>query len=658
MIAFRLFASLGLLLLGTVALLLLGHLFRLLRWEQFIRIYERPARRELLRGMALGYAVNFLLPFHVGDLLRAAYAGRRMKSGTGFALATVVMDRFLDVWIVAVLFGVFRGLGLGGDTVAAAARYYLWFALALAAALVLVVALRDWLKRICLAVCSIFNDTLRLDGMVFCWSLINTFKDLRRVKIGRLLLNTALMWAAYLGSYSLLGWTIFLIGGAAGQFGVVEVFTMLFGTQSVDITSFGVTGLLHDTSPLAQLLMLAWFLLPLAVMFAVTCLPQRVRGGLNRIAAPAPEEGEYLNLLPQADPGDRSAFLSQYFGLKNKSYVAKFIEINQGITILQDYSAGSNATTMLCMDAHSTFYRKYAFGADGAKLAEQLQWLERQKARLPLCEILRSDSSQGEGYCWYDMAYSSTAVGMFRYIHSNPVEKSAAILRQVLSALETRLYTPTAKPADPEALERYLQTKVDANLEKIRESRVLKDLWGYETVWVNGVAYKNLKALARLFDHQYLRELFATDPIAEIHGDLTIENIICRTDAAPGEDWYIIDPNTGNVHDSPFLDYGKLLQSLHGGYEFLMMTPRCTVQENRIEFTYTRSAAYDALFDAVRRDLAARYTPRQVQSIFAHELIHWLRLMPYKLSKDKKRAPMFYAGLLMVANDVAEAAES
>ena len=54
---------------------------------------------------------------------------------------------------------------------------------------------------------------------------------------------------------------------------------------------------------------------------------------------------------------------------------------------LQDYSAGSNATTMLCMDAEKTFYRKYAFGADGDKLAEQLAWLRAQQDRLPLCDI-------------------------------------------------------------------------------------------------------------------------------------------------------------------------------------------------------------------------------------------------------------------------------
>ncbi|MGN0975389.1 MAG: lysylphosphatidylglycerol synthase transmembrane domain-containing protein [Gemmiger sp.] len=639
-----------LLLLGSVGLVLLGHLFRLLRWEQFIRIYERPARRGLLQGMAGGYAVNFLLPFHVGDVFRAVYAGRRMKSGTGFALATVIMDRFLDVWIVALCFGVFRALGLGGSRAADASGFYLVVSLVLVV-LVAVVSLapvRDRLKKICLAVCSIFNDTLRLDGMVFCWSLINTFKDLRRVHIGRLLLNTLLMWTAYLGSYSLLACAIRGVAGLDG-FGMVEVFTMLFGRESVDVTSLGVTAQLPDCAA-ARVMMLAWYLLPLAVMFAVTLLPEKVRGGLNRMAAPAPAQGSYLNLLPQADPGDRSAFLSQYFGLQNKSYVAKFIEINQNITILQDYSAGSNATTMLCMDEQDTFYRKYAFGADGDKLAEQLDWLRRNGGRLPLCHILRSGT--GEGYCWYDMDYAATAVGMFRYIHSNPVEKSAAILRQVLTTLDRCLYAPTARAATPGALEEYLDKKVDANLEKIRESRTLRELWGYDRVWVNGVAYKNLGALGHLFDHDALRALFAGDPIAEIHGDLTIENIICRTDAEEGENWYLIDPNTGNVHDSPFLDFGKLLQSLHGGYEFLMMTPRCTVQENRIDFAFTRSAAYDALFSAVRADLEARYTARQVQSIFAHELIHWLRLMPYKLSRDKKRAPMFYAGLLMVANDI------
>ena len=648
------FGTILLLQLSSAALVLLGHVFRLLRWEQFIRIYEYPQRRSLLRAMAGGYAVNFLLPFHVGDFLRAALAGRKMKTGTGFAFATVIMDRFLDVWVVALLFGGFRLAGLGGAAVLGAARYYLVFALLLAAALVLVVLLRDLLKRCCLAVCSIFNDTIKLDGLVFCWSLINTFKDLRRVNLWRLLLNTVLMWGAYLASYAVLGQAIIACGGAGGSFGLVEVFNMLFGVKNVDVTSLGVAGSL-GLSDAARGLVIAWFLLPLAVMFAAPLLPEHLRAALNGAAEPIAnrEAGQenYLNLLPQVDPRDRGAFLNQYFSLQNKAYVAKFIEINQNITILQDYSAGSNATTMLCTDGAATFYRKYAFGADGAKLAEQLAWLRRNAARLPLCEILREGT--GEGYCWYDMTYSGSAVGLFRYIHSNPPGKSAAILRSVLRALDEQLYRPTARPADPEKIEEYLNKKMDANLEKIRDARILKELWNYDRIWINGRSYRNLKELGRLFDHNALRTLFAADPVADIHGDLTVENIICRTDVEnPDKAWYIIDPNTGNLHDSPYLDYGKLLQSLHGGYEFMMMTPRCTVQENHIDFQLTRSAAYDTLFEAVCDDLRARCGAAGLHSILAHELIHWLRLMPYKLNKDKKRAPMFYAGLVMVANDL------
>ena len=85
-----------------------------------------------------------------------------------------------------------------------------------------------------------------------------------------------------------------------------------------------------------------------------------------------------------------------------------------------------------------------------------------------------------------------------------------------------------------------------------------------------------------------------------------------------------------------------------------MTTPRVAVQDNRIDFQLTRSAAYDALLAAVMEDLSARYPREQVESILMHEVIHWLRLMPYKLNKDRKRAAMFYAGLVMVAYDMSD----
>ena len=433
---------------------------------------------------------------------------------------------------------------------------------------------------------------------------------------------------------------------------LVDVFGLLFGRNAADFAALLPGGALGTAAPAARWLLLAWFVLPLLAMWAATLLPEGVRGAMNQATQAAPAGESYLNLLPQADEHDRAVFLSRYFGLENKDYVKRFLQMNRGITILEDYSAGSNATTMLCMDTQSTFYRKYAFGKDGAKLAEQLDWLRAQQDRLPLCDILRSE--EADGCCWYDMVYNPQAVGMFRYLHSNPVEKSRAILRAVLATLEDKLYKPTAVPADAEKIEKYIETKVDGNLKKLHEDRMLRELMSYDTLRINGVEYKNLPALDWMFDHDRLRNLFAKDPVGTIHGDLTIENIICRTD---NDSWYLIDPNTGNLHESPFLDYGKLLQSLHGSYEFMMKTPRVAVQDNRIDFQLTRSAAYDALLAAVMEDLSARYPREQVESILMHEVIHWLRLMPYKLAKDRKRAPMFYAGLVMVANDVADFCE-
>ena len=345
---------LALFLLLALLLVLVGHAFRLLRWEQFIRIYERPPRGQMLRGMAGGYALNFVLPFHLGDAFRAVYTGRRMKSGIGFALATVIMDRFLDVWFVAFGFIAFRLLGLGGAPVDGAARYYLVFSLLLGLGLVLVVALRDSLKKICLAFCGLFNDTLKLDGMMCFWSLINTFKDLGRVKIGRLVVNTLLMWAAYLGSYTALAAAL-TVAGEPMQ--LVDVFGLLFGRNAADFAALLPGGALGTAAPAARWLLLAWFVLPLLAMWAATLLPEGVRGAMNQATQAAPAGESYLNLLPQADEHDRAVFLSRYFGLENKDYVKRFLQMNRGITILEDYSAGSNATTMLCMDTQSTFYR-------------------------------------------------------------------------------------------------------------------------------------------------------------------------------------------------------------------------------------------------------------------------------------------------------------
>ena len=179
-----------------------------------------------------------------------------------------------------------------GAAVLGAAQYYLVFSLVLALGLVLVVALRDLLKKGCLAFCGLFNDTLKLDGMMFFWSLINTFKDLGRIKIGRLVVNTVLMWAAYLGSYTALAAAL----TAAGQpMALVDVFDLLFGRNAADLSALLPGGAMGAAAPAARILLLCWFALPLLAMWLVTLLPEKVRGAVNQATQAAPAGESYLN---------------------------------------------------------------------------------------------------------------------------------------------------------------------------------------------------------------------------------------------------------------------------------------------------------------------------------------------------------------------------
>ena len=113
-----------------------------------------------------------------------------------------------------------------------------------------------------------------------------------------------------------------------------------------------------------------------------------------------------------------------------------------------------------------------------------------------------------------------------------------------------------------------------------------------------------------------------------------------------------------NAFSSCFFDYAKLLQSLHGGYEFLMTTSGVQMSGNNIQLMMNRSVSYDKIYEEYRRYLSEKFSLRQIKSIYYHEVVHWLRLMPYKLEKGGKNAVVFYAGLIMVMNDVVGMFES
>lgn len=627
--------------LAAISCMILAHIVRIIRWELFISVYEKPDRASLIKALSVGYLLNYILPFKLGDLVKAYLAGRKMKSGRALGLSTVIVDRFFDIVCVGLIFAGLAVNKHGG--VWSKVSVYVILAGGLLLAALVIFFCRNYIKKVVKNIATIFNSNLEIHILQVSWALIWNFKDIfQKISKKMLLITTIGMWCGYLSSYFFFAGFLSVLGNGMTW---SDVFIMLFAENGLKESTM-VTMLMSGDLTNHIIYVMLYMLIPLFVLLGLSMYyPVKQRGNND-------EYENYLNLLPHLDPKERLVFLENYFSGSNREYINNYLKINQGVSIIRDFSAGSNATTMLCMDEKKTFFRKYAFGEAGEKLYEQILWLEENADILAVPKILNQEKT--ELYCFYDMPFNPNAVGLFEYAHSMPIDNTWEIIKNVLKCLESSIYKMNIRPADCTTIEKYISSKVDKNIKKIQDSKYIKKLLQYDRIIINGVEYNNFGYYKKYLTLEYLKKLFANDTYAVIHGDLTIENIICTRDENGRDDFYIIDPNTGNVHDSPNLDYGKLLQSIHGGYEFLMATKEVKVEANRINFLFTRSSAYAELHERLRGYMQSNFGLERTKSIYFHEIIHWLRLMPYKIEKDGKRAILFYAGMIMVMNDVVE----
>ena len=71
-----------------------------------------------------------------------------------------------------------------------------------------------------------------------------------------------------------------------------------------------------------------------------------------------------------------------------------------------------------------------------------------------------------------------------------------------------------------------------------------------------------------------------------------------------------------------------------------------------LDVVFIKSDAYKFLLKELDEYMLSHFEIRRIKSIYYHEIVHWLRLMPYKIEKSGKRVLLFYAGLLIVINDI------
>lgn len=624
----------------AIILIIAGHIVKSLRQKQFADFYEDVKLPVFNEALAAGYIINLAVPFRLGDILRAVILGRKMKNGFSFAFATVVVDRILDVIVVGFIYLMIYLAGLSSyDEAGRSAIFYVILSLAAIALIAVVTFARRAVKKIIKSFAGIFNEKIELTLMFFFWSVITAFRDVaKRLDKKRLILTTAVMWGAYTASYYIISLAIRSMGGEAS---LLYVFSYLFSSSSIDKGTLSMA--------YTDRVMIVYLAVSAALLFAIGLVSSVISGSSSREDAPE----KTMMLLPQVHESDRRSFLENYFEGNRHAYVRGYLEANSDIQIISDYSAGSNATTLFAIKDDRTIFRKYVVGDDADKLHDQVRWIKAYSSVLPLPAIL--EEKQEEGMTLYDMPAVTGASGLFEYIHTNPVDRSASIIKRVFEDLERGLYSGGEGKASEETVERYIDEKILKNIRRIEENHRWAELLRYDELIINGRRVKGFPHLKELMSKERLKGIFAEDKISPIHGDVTVENIITMPNTDKDDrPYYLIDPNTGNILDSRFIDYSKMLQSLHGGYEFLVRTERCSVSGNEIRFMSGASRAYRDLYGEFMTYLKDIFSENEIRSVRHHEIADWLRLMPYKMDHDESRAAVFLSGMLLVADDITD----
>ena len=90
----------------TLLLVGVGYLIRAIRWRHLLAPLGQVGLGNALRATVIGFAVTSILPGRVGEVLRPYVLARREQLSASAVLATVVVERMLDLVALLVLFGV------------------------------------------------------------------------------------------------------------------------------------------------------------------------------------------------------------------------------------------------------------------------------------------------------------------------------------------------------------------------------------------------------------------------------------------------------------------------------------------------------------------------------------------------------------------------
>ncbi|MFI9769499.1 phosphotransferase [Streptomyces sp. NPDC052415] len=218
-------------------------------------------------------------------------------------------------------------------------------------------------------------------------------------------------------------------------------------------------------------------------------------------------------------------------------------------------------------------------------------------------------------------------------------ESRGPIARHVASAVtcDLELFHRTQRQVGRDHVHRLTERRLALRYSQARNVPYLRTLMDADVVTVNGVGLPGLSRwLRRILSDPRLLAYLTPDRVGMTFGDLHCGNILVHEGLTE-----VVDPRGGPLLPISY-DYGKLVQSVEGGYG-VVMAGRYVLRRTwgtAYEFTPETVPGYSSL--AV---LAASCDEQRYLQALYYAALHFMTMLPHHASDEKETTALYLCGL-------------
>jgi len=650
----------------AVALQLIGHVLRAAKMSLLLSRTKESSVRFQFRALSIGYLFDALLPFRLGELIRARIISSAMSISFSYAFTMVLFERAID----AVLLGV---VGVLIILITSHGSLLIYMALALTAVgvgiLALIILLIRQNRTLLLSwkyATSWLNDDLKVGFRFKLWSIIYGLQQsLVRPVMTKYLALSVVAWICYGLSALSVVW-YFAPGAIASTKALLSLAPYYGVARPAGPANLGAySSILNQFTQATQfaidqvlafnLVMWAILVVPISLV-GIVLLFGKTRESLWHKPSRKISRNSLVNKLYRQEDisRDMASFLENFFSNNSLSNIVHRLERSERFRLEKYFKGGSDAITILALQDGQEVVKKIIPLEFEDRLKAQADWLIKFKKVDGIVNVLAEEHA--EDYYAIDLDYDPKNQEFYEYIHRNPVYKSQMILDQVFAKLADSVHKrPAAPKTYPDEREEYIKKHILGCLEKAGSvDKNLIKAAAAETIIINDKEYDNLyQILDKIKKHpQAWEDIARYQRTGQVHGDVIVDNLLVHEDT--GEP-FIIDPAPdGNIINGMVFDFGKIMQSLYCGYETLLRdTDLVELREtNHIDYRDNISGKYSELAEYIRSDLAPRYlTDGEQRAMMFHAGALFIRRLKHQVTYTPANALKLYAVGVKTLND-------